>query len=67
MISLLSYPQTLVVCQGLRDCPDELWETDLWPAQATTAPAKGGGLWGSAPWLLAHHTLLCLDYDLTGT
>lgn len=52
--------------KGLRDCPDELWKTDLWPAQATTAPAEQGGLWGSAPWLLAHHALLCVDYDLTG-
>jgi hypothetical protein len=52
--------------RALQDCPDELWETDLWPAQALTGPSKSGGLWGSAPWCLAHHALLCLDYDLTG-
>ena len=50
----------------VRDCPDDLWEVDLWPAQATTGPTEVGGLWGSAPWCLAFHALFCLDYDLTG-
>jgi hypothetical protein len=34
---------------ALSDCPDELWETDLWPDEAPTAPAPHGGLHGSAP------------------
>jgi hypothetical protein len=49
---------------ALRDCPDELWETDLWPDEAPTAPAPHGGLHGSAPWFLAYHALTVLDYDL---
>lgn len=47
------------------DCPDRLWETDLWPGEAPTGPAPHGGLHGSAPWFLAYHALLTLDYDLT--
>lgn len=46
------------------DCPDELWETDLWPDEAPTTPVDGGGLEGSAPWFLAYHALMVLDYDL---
>ena len=51
---------------ALKDCPDELWETDLWPDEAPTGPAPDGGLDGSAPWFLAYHALNCLDYDLSG-
>lgn len=51
---------------ALTDCPDDLWETDLWPVQAPTGPTPHGGLHGSAPWFLAYHALFCLDYDLTG-
>jgi hypothetical protein len=51
---------------ALIDCPDDLWETDLWPDEAPTGPAPEGGLVGSAPWFLAYHTLSVLDYDLTG-
>lgn len=51
---------------ALVECPDELWETDLWPDEAPTAPHEGGALRGSAPWILVHHALVCLDYDLTG-
>jgi hypothetical protein len=51
---------------ALADCPDVLWETDLWPDEATTGPTPHGGLHGSAPWFLAYHALLTLDYDLTG-
>src|SRR4029077_10013221 len=49
---------------GVRDCPDDLWETDLWPDEAPTAPTPHGGLHGSAPWFLAYHALVTLDYDL---
>lgn len=51
---------------ALIDCPDALWETDLWPAEAPTAPGPHGGLQGSAPWFLAYHALTCLDYDVAG-
>lgn len=50
---------------ALRDCPDDLWETDLWPDEAPTAPTPHGGLHGSSPWFLAFHALMVLDYDLT--
>ena len=50
---------------AVADCPDDLWETDLWPDQAPTAPARHGGLEGSAPWFLAYHALTVLDYDLS--
>jgi hypothetical protein len=50
---------------ALTDCPDDLWETDLWPDEAPTGPTPQGGLHGSAPWFLAYHALLTLDYDLS--
>src|SRR3954454_22744192 len=50
---------------AVTDCPDHLWEQDLWPHEAPTGPAPSGGLEGSAPWFLAYHALTCLDYDLT--
>jgi len=50
---------------ALTDCPDELWGMDLWPDEAPTGPTPHGGLHGSAPWFLAYHALLTLDYDLT--
>jgi hypothetical protein len=50
---------------ALTDCPHDLWETDLWPDEAPTAPTPHGGLHGSAPWFLGYHALFCLDYDLT--
>ncbi len=50
---------------ALTDCPDNLWEKDLWPDEALTGPTSCGGLHGSAPWFLAYHSLLTLDYDLT--
>src|SRR5271156_4795645 len=50
---------------ALADCPDELWETDLWPDEAPTCPTPHGGLHGSAPWFLAYHAPSTLDYDLT--
>jgi hypothetical protein len=51
---------------ALTACPEELWETDLWPDEAPTAPSPHGGLHGSAPWFLGYHALTCLDYDLAG-
>lgn len=51
---------------SLADCPDGLWETDLWPGEAPSRPAPQGGLHGSAPWFLGYHALSCLDYDLSG-
>jgi hypothetical protein len=51
---------------ALTDCPDDLWENDLWPEEAPTAPTSHGGMHGSAPWFLAYHSLLTLDYDLAG-
>jgi hypothetical protein len=50
---------------ALVDCPDHLWETDLWPDEAPMGPTPYGGLHGSAPWFLAYHSLSTLDYDLT--
>ena len=50
---------------ALTDCPDILWEKDLWPDEAPTEPTAHGGLHGSASWFLAYHALLTLDYDLT--
>jgi len=50
---------------ALTDCPDELWEVDLWPDEAPTGPAPYGGLHSSAPWFLGYHALVTLDYDLT--
>jgi DinB superfamily len=54
-----------LMAAALTDCPHDLWETDLWPDEAPTAPTQYGGLHGSAPWFLAYHSLLTLDYDLT--
>jgi len=51
---------------ALTDCPDALWQTDLWPDEAPTGPGPHGGLHGSAPWFLGYHALLTLDYDLSG-
>jgi DinB superfamily len=50
---------------ALTDCPDDLWEADLWPDEAPTGPTPRGGLHGSAPWFLAYHALSTLDYDLS--
>lgn len=50
---------------ALRDCPDALWETDMFP-DAPTAAMPDGGLHGSAPWFLGYHALTVLDYDLSG-
>jgi hypothetical protein len=50
---------------AVTDCPDRLWETDLWPDEAPTGPTPHGGLHGSAPWFLAYHALSTLDYDLS--
>ena len=39
----------------LTDCPDDLWETDLWPDEVPTGRTPHGGLHGSSPWFLASH------------
>lgn len=51
---------------ALTDCPDGLWEMDLWPGEGTTRRLPHGGLHGSAPWFLGYHALTCLDHDLGG-
>ena len=62
-----NFEQALRLMQAaLTDCPDELWQTDLWPDEAPTAPTPHGGLHGSAPWFLGYHALNTLDYDLAG-
>ena len=53
-----------LMAAALTDCPEALWETDLWPGEATTQRVGQGGLHGSAPWFLGYHALSCLDYDL---
>lgn len=47
-------------------CADDLWEADIWPDEAPTTVTTSGAIRGSSPWLLAHHALICLDYDLVG-
>jgi hypothetical protein len=56
----------MALANALIHCPDHLWETDLWPDEASTGTAPDGRTHGSAPWLLAHHALLVLEYDLSG-
>jgi hypothetical protein len=47
---------------ALRDCPDELWEKNLWKDQPDQWVAAGF----SAFWYLGYHTLFWLDLYLTG-
>jgi hypothetical protein len=47
---------------ALRDCPDELWEKNLWPDQPDQWVAAGF----STFWYLGYHTLFWLDLYLTG-
>ena len=46
----------------LRDCPDALWEKNLWNDQPDQWVASGF----SAFWYLGYHTLFWLDLYLTG-
>jgi hypothetical protein len=55
-----------LMAAALTDCPDDLWQTDLWPDEAPPAPAPHGGLHGSAPRFLGYHALNTLDYDRAG-
>mgnify|MGYP000365602133 CR=1 FL=1 len=48
---------------ALRDCPDELWETQLWEDRPDQWVAKGF----SKFWYLGYHTLFWLDLYLTGS
>ena len=47
---------------ALRDCPDGLWESQLWPDQPDQWVAAGF----SSFWYLAYHTLFWIDLYLTG-
>jgi hypothetical protein len=47
---------------ALRNCPDELWEKQLWKDQPDQWVAAGF----SAFWYLGYHTLFWLDLYLTG-
>ena len=47
---------------ALRDCPEELWETQLWEDQPDQWVAAGF----SKFWYLGYHTLFWLDLYLTG-
>ena len=47
---------------ALRDCPDALWEANLWQDQPDQWVAAGF----SAFWYLGYHTLFWLDLYLTG-
>jgi hypothetical protein len=47
---------------ALHDCPDALWEAQLWPDQPDQWVAKGF----SSFWYLCYHTLFWLDLYLTG-
>lgn len=47
---------------ALRDCPDDLWEVQLWPDQPGQWVAKGF----SAFWYLGYHAIFWLDLYLTG-
>lgn len=48
--------------EALRQCPDELWEAQLWADQPDQWVADGF----SAFWYLGYHTLFWLDLYLTG-
>jgi hypothetical protein len=48
--------------EGLRDCPDELWEKRLWDDQPDQWVAAGF----SAFWYVGYHALFWLDLYLTG-
>jgi len=47
---------------ALRDCPDELWERQLWEDEPDQWVAKGF----SQFWYLCYHTLFWMDLYLTG-
>lgn len=48
--------------KALRDCPDELWEEQLWADQPDQWVAPGF----SKFWYLCYHTIFWLDLYLTG-
>jgi hypothetical protein len=51
-----------MLAEALRDCPDELWEKQLWADQPDQWVAAGF----STFWYLGYHTLFWLDLYLTG-
>ncbi len=48
--------------KALRDCPEELWETQLWEDEPDQWVSKGF----SQFWYLCYHTLFWMDLYLTG-
>jgi hypothetical protein len=48
---------------AIHDCPDDLWEEQLWPDEPDQWVAKGF----SSFWYLAYHTLFWLDLYLSGS
>ncbi len=71
-----------LLAAAVRDCKDELWETNMWQVPApdpdhellgpgekpVTDSAQRSALVqrSSTPWGVAWHALECFDYDLTG-
>lgn len=47
---------------ALRDCPDDLWERQLWPDEPDQWVAPGF----SSFWYVGYHTLFWIDLYLTG-
>lgn len=51
-----------MLAEALRDCPDELWEAQLWEDEPDQWVASGF----STFWYLGYHALFWLDLYLTG-
>src|SRR5688572_24328736 len=51
----------------IRDCPDELWQANMWEVPAVTDPAEQDALvqWEGQPWGVAWHALEVLEANLT--
>jgi hypothetical protein len=55
-------PALNMLGDALRDCPDELWEKQLWEDEQDQWVAAGFSVF----WYLGYHTLFWLDLYLTG-
>ncbi|MFN8508463.1 MAG: hypothetical protein U0547_13010 [Dehalococcoidia bacterium] len=58
-----------LLAAAVRDCPDDAWETPMWPVvvrEGTQGLDDARGQRASMPWGIAWHALECLDYDLSG-